>query len=281
MLGDACIAQSSSQRILGLLARHVVALLVLEEVAQAVVDQVDLVRSLLDPHEKVLRLDVPMDDASRMDVAETVKHLMCKHQPRLGRDASLIHELEKILHVRAQQLHHQDVAVLSVQISLSHPVHVGDPWTSLKVDESLCLRPQRAHFLSDVSLRLHRHLLPCLEVRCQVDPPKRPEPHLLYLPHLWSWPRPHRSLLGRGSRRLDSPSSSCSLELRWDDEILLVWFHLAPQPSSWTPETRRRSRRHETQGRVELDKEEKPDIENQGRKTGCLHSVAILHQVSP
>ena len=71
-----------------------------------------LICAFFHTHQEILRLDIPVDEAARMNMLQAVNKLPRKHQPRLFRDSTTIHHFQQVLHIRTEQLHHKNVARL-------------------------------------------------------------------------------------------------------------------------------------------------------------------------
>jgi hypothetical protein len=74
------------------------------------IDDVDLIASLSDAHEKVIRLDVPMNERLGMDVLNPRDELICEEQHSLEREFAVA-KVEKILQAGSQKIQHHGIVV--------------------------------------------------------------------------------------------------------------------------------------------------------------------------
>eukprot|EP00445_Apocalathium_hangoei_P061646 CAMPEP_0204094030 /NCGR_PEP_ID=MMETSP0360-20130528/190721_1 /ASSEMBLY_ACC=CAM_ASM_000342 /TAXON_ID=268821 /ORGANISM="Scrippsiella Hangoei, Strain SHTV-5" /LENGTH=312 /DNA_ID=CAMNT_0051043337 /DNA_START=633 /DNA_END=1567 /DNA_ORIENTATION=- len=130
---------------------------------QAKVDYVDLVGLLAQADQKVVRLDIAVDEVLGMHVLHAVDHLICKHEGRLQAELAIA-EAEEILQGRAQQVddHHVVVALHAV------PMDVGDADATCKNLVQLGLI-QELRMPGLDGLQLDGDLLPGLHVGADVD----------------------------------------------------------------------------------------------------------------
>jgi hypothetical protein len=107
---DGRIAGSSSQ-VLVLTVRDVeVRLRVAVLLGQSKIDHVDLVAALANTHEKVVRLDVTVDERLGMDVLDAGDELVGEQENRLEREFAVA-EVEQVLQARAEQVQDHGIVV--------------------------------------------------------------------------------------------------------------------------------------------------------------------------
>jgi hypothetical protein len=70
----------------------------------------DLITLVSNPHQEVVRLDIPMDEVLRMNVLHPTDHLIRQHENGLDGEATGA-EFEEIPQGRSQHVHHQYVVI--------------------------------------------------------------------------------------------------------------------------------------------------------------------------
>ena len=94
---------------------------------QPEVDDVDLIRSFSESHQKVIRLYIAMDETFTMHVLDPGHELIRQHQHRLQAQLSVT-KVEQILQARSEQIHHHDVIITLHAV----PSHVRDAGAALQ-----------------------------------------------------------------------------------------------------------------------------------------------------
>jgi hypothetical protein len=120
---------------------------------QTEIDHVDLVATLANAHEEVVRLDITVDERLGVDVLDAGDELIGEQEDGLERELAVA-EVEEILQGRAEQIEdHGVVVALSTK-----PAHEGDTDTAGEglVDASLILK---LRVLSLDTLKLDSNLL--------------------------------------------------------------------------------------------------------------------------
>mmetsp|Transcript_103033 Transcript_103033/g.272266 ORF Transcript_103033/g.272266 Transcript_103033/m.272266 type:complete len:220 (+) Transcript_103033:685-1344(+) len=161
---------------------------------QPEVDNVHLIGLLPQANEEVVGLDIAVDEILRMDVLNTVDHLVGQHEDRLQAELAAA-DVEQVFQGRPKQVHHHDI-VVSLHVA---EVHAGDARHALEVLEELCLVHEH-RVLRLGALQLHRELLPGLRVYHKVDVAEGAAPELapekINAAHL---PDAHMLLLAHGA----------------------------------------------------------------------------------
>lgn len=133
---DACITSGARQVLVLTVWDVKVGLGVTVLLGQAKIDHVDLVPTLTDAHQKVVRLDVTMDEGFGMNVLDARDELIGEEEDRLQGEFAVA-EVEEILQAGTQEIKHHGIVVTLGPI----PTHKGYAHTSGErfVDASLVL----------------------------------------------------------------------------------------------------------------------------------------------
>jgi hypothetical protein len=101
---------------------------------QTEIDNVDLVTTLSDAHEEVVRLDITVDEGLGMDVLDTRDELIGQEQDGLQRELAVA-EVEQVLQTGSEEIKNHGIVVTLC----SEPAHEGDTHTAGQrlVDTSL------------------------------------------------------------------------------------------------------------------------------------------------
>ena len=101
---------------------------------QSEVDDINLVASLANTHQEVVRLDITVDERFGVDVLDAGDKLICEEQDSLEGELAIA-EVEKILQARSEEIKHHGIIVTLG----SKPADEGNPDTSSEglVDTSL------------------------------------------------------------------------------------------------------------------------------------------------
>lgn len=145
---------SGTSQVLVLSVRNVeVSLGITVLLGQTEIDHVDLVATLADTHEEVVRLDVTVDEGLGVDVLDAGDELISEEQDRLQRKLAVA-EVEEILEGGAEQIEDHGVIVALG----AEPAHERNADTAGKrlVDASLILK---LRVLSLDTLKLNSNLL--------------------------------------------------------------------------------------------------------------------------
>jgi hypothetical protein len=89
---------------------------------QTEIDNVDLVTTLSDAHEEVVRLDITVDEGLGVDVLDTRDELICEEQGSLQRELAVA-EVEQVLQTRSEEIQNHGIVVTLG----SEPAHEGIP----------------------------------------------------------------------------------------------------------------------------------------------------------
>lgn len=92
---------------------------------ETVVDEIDDVRSLAESDEEVRRLEISVDEILRVEILDSLDHLIRDHQHCLQHE-SLSTVVEEVLQGRPEVIHHEDVEITF----LAEPVDARDPHLS-------------------------------------------------------------------------------------------------------------------------------------------------------
>ena len=77
---------------------------------QAKIDDIDLVTSLSDAHQEVVRLDVPMNERLGMDILDPGDELIREQKHRFQRELAVA-KIEKILQAGSEQVKHHSIII--------------------------------------------------------------------------------------------------------------------------------------------------------------------------
>ena len=101
---------------------------------QTKIDNVDLVATLSDAHEEVVRLDITVDEGLGVDVLDTRDELVCQEQDGLQRELPVA-EVEQVLQTGSEEIKNHGIVVTLG----SEPAHERDTDTAGQglVDTSL------------------------------------------------------------------------------------------------------------------------------------------------
>jgi len=91
-----------------------------------IVNRIDLMQLLSEPHQKVLRFDIPMNKSLVVEVLDVTQHMVSDHQDSLEAECSFA-DIEIVLESIAEQVCHEKIEVLIEPI----PVKVGYTYSSL------------------------------------------------------------------------------------------------------------------------------------------------------
>uniref|UniRef100_A0A182UE34 Uncharacterized protein n=1 Tax=Anopheles melas TaxID=34690 RepID=A0A182UE34_9DIPT len=144
---------------------------------QAEVDQEQLVAVPPDPHQEVVRLDVPVDEVLHVQILQPADHLVDQHQHGLDCEVPAA-EVEQILERGAEQIHHQHVvaALLPEVADVRDADAPGQHLVQLVLVRQLRVAGQYA-------LHLQRHLLAIGDVNAEMSP-NEPDPILRMMRYL-------------------------------------------------------------------------------------------------
>ena len=76
----------------------------------AKISGINSIPMLSQPHQEVLRLDIPMDETLRVNELETKEKLVGEHQDGFERELAAA-KVEKVFQTRAQEVKHQRIVV--------------------------------------------------------------------------------------------------------------------------------------------------------------------------
>lgn len=91
------------------------------------VDHVDLIATFANAHQKVVRLDITVDEGLGVDVLDARNELVCQEKNSLQGEFAVA-EVEEILQARSKEIHHHGVVVTLGSI----PADKGNPNSSSK-----------------------------------------------------------------------------------------------------------------------------------------------------
>jgi hypothetical protein len=134
---DTGITGSTSQVLVLTVGDVEVSLRVTVLLGQTEIDDVDLVSTLADAHQEVVRLDVAVDERLGMDVLNAGDELISKEQDRLEGEFAVA-EVEQVLKGRAEQVQNHGIVVTFG----AEPADEGNTDTTSKglVDAGLVLK---------------------------------------------------------------------------------------------------------------------------------------------
>lgn len=145
---------------------------------QSVIDEEQLVTMSSDPHEEVVRLDIPMDEVLVVDKFNATNHLVGQHEHRFHSESSGA-KVEEVFERGPQQVHDENVVVALRSV----PADVGDPDAPLK--DLVQLRfVKQLRVASLDGLQLDSHLLAVGNVDAEVDVAERAGADLAHQPVL-------------------------------------------------------------------------------------------------
>jgi len=143
-----------------------------ELLGQAEVNDVHQVALLAETHEKVVRLNVAVDEVPRVDVVDAGDHLVRQQQNRLQREAARA-KVEEVLQRGSEQLHHHHIVVALA----AAPYYARYAYAALHRLVELGLDVQLGVLGAD-ALQLDGHLLAGVNRGAQVDVAERSRPDL-------------------------------------------------------------------------------------------------------
>mmetsp|Transcript_62157 Transcript_62157/g.115340 ORF Transcript_62157/g.115340 Transcript_62157/m.115340 type:complete len:205 (+) Transcript_62157:885-1499(+) len=203
MCVDRRIPRSASETLV-LTVRYVLPRLwVSVPLCEAEVDEVNNVCLLAVANEKVVWLDIPVDEVLGMKILNPEQHLICEHQDSLEAELPVA-DVEQVLKGRTKQVHNKDI-IVTMNVA---EMHVGDAWDALQVLEELTLIHQLRMFAL-CALQFNRQLLACLNIDSEVNLAKRAAPKLaaqvVHTTNLAQLGRRRRTICGHPSGRPWAP----------------------------------------------------------------------------
>mmetsp|Transcript_16937 Transcript_16937/g.33938 ORF Transcript_16937/g.33938 Transcript_16937/m.33938 type:complete len:319 (+) Transcript_16937:608-1564(+) len=149
------------------------------------IDDIDLVCFLAETHQKVVRLDITMNEALRVHEFDTAEHLLREHKNCLQTEFARA-KIEEILQAWPQEIdnHHVVVSLDSI------PAHIRKTHAALQDLENFGLI-KKLRMLALHAFEFDGHLLGCGNIGAKKDVSKRAAPDLPSQPVLVSYAQLH------------------------------------------------------------------------------------------